>query len=105
MAISICQCSNYESNKNHILKCPFNCIYICIYTRIITQKCSPVSISSLSKCLEVLEDHEPDFLDAFMADKVPEKVEQLICTQAAKYCDVEPEEDEDDNVDSSHIEL
>lgn len=41
-------------------------------------------------CLEILEDHEETFLKHFMADKLPAEVDEVICAQAANYCDAKP---------------
>lgn len=37
-------------------------------------------------CLEILEDHEESFLEAFMSEKVPADLDISICSTKAKYC-------------------
>lgn len=61
--------------------------------------------SPIIQCLEVLEDHEDTFLDAFMRDKVPDNVQQLVCTEAAKYCDVEEQVETIEEKDYANDEL
>lgn len=40
-----------------------------------------------AQCLEVLEDHEETFLKYYMSEQVPDNVSELVCQEAAKYCD------------------
>lgn len=43
-------------------------------------------------CLEVLDEFDEIFLEYFMADELPEKVEDLICVERTKLCDAGEEE-------------
>lgn len=49
-------------------------------------------------CLEVLDEFDEIFLEYFMADKLPEKLEDKICVEKTKLCSPEEDIEEEDSL-------
>lgn len=56
-------------------------------------------------CLEVLDEFDEVFLEYFMADSLPEKVEDKICVERTKLCTAEEEDEEVEDVNLPEKEL